>query len=61
MDFPTNKEGNTLDLLTSSSPDLVSGVRDEGYLGSGDHTVVWVDMVGPTRDQVSVNVKMVPD
>ena len=59
VDFPTHKEGNTLDLSTSSSPDLVSGVRSDGYLGSGDHTMVWVDMVGPARDQVSV--EMVPD
>lgn len=59
VNFPTHKDGNLLDLVTGSHPDLVSEVRDEGYLGEPDHTMIWVDVVGPAWNLDSV--EMVPD
>ena len=54
-----HKDGNLIDLVTSSNPDLVSDVRDEGYLGEPDHSMLWVELVGPARDQDSE--ELVPD
>ena len=40
MRGPTHVGGNTLDLLTSSNPDMVVDVEKLGYLGSGDHMMI---------------------
>ena len=59
VNFATHKDGNLIDLFTSSRPDLICEVRDEGHLGGSDHTMVWAELIGPARDQDSG--EMVPD
>ena len=43
----THVLGNTLDLALSSSAELIAGVSTEGFLGSSDHVMLEVDLVGP--------------
>ena len=45
----THIRGNTLDLLTSSSPDMVVDVEKLGYLGSGDHMMLETSIAGPAK------------
>ena len=56
---PTHIGGNTLDLLTSSNPDMVVDVEQQGYLGSGDHMMIEASLVGPAKDEEST--QLVPD
>ena len=59
VDFSTHEDGNTLDLVLSSSPELVAGVGNEGPLATADHVMLDIKIVGPARDRTSV--EMVPD
>jgi hypothetical protein len=56
---PTHVGGNTLDLLTSSNPDMVVDVEKLGYLGTGDHMMIETSIAGPAR--VEESTEMVPD
>jgi hypothetical protein len=40
VDFSTHVSGNTLDLVMSSPPNLVSNISDEGHLGNSDHVLL---------------------
>ena len=55
----THVGGNTLDLLTSSNPDMVVDVQKLGYLGTGDHMMLEASLVGP--GQVVETTELVPD
>ena len=55
----THINGNTLDLLTSSNPDMVVDVQKLGYLGTGDHMMIEGSLVGP--GQVVETTELVPD
>ena len=55
----THIGGNTLDLFTSSNPDMVVGVEKHGYLGNGDHLMLEASIVGPSREEEST--QLVPD
>ena len=59
VDFPTHVDGNQLDVVLSSSPELVAGVSDEGRLCTSDHNMIKVVLVGPALDKDST--EMVPD
>ena len=59
VDFSTHEDGNILDLVLSSSPELVAGVSNEGPLATADHVMIDIKLVGPARDRNSV--EMVPD
>ena len=56
---PTHVEGNTLDLVIPSSPELVVGVETLECLGSGDHNMLLVSLAGPDCEQSSK--EMIPD
>ena len=56
---PTHIKGNTLDLLTSSDPDMVVDIEKLGYLGSGDHMMLETSIAGPAREEDSM--ELVPD
>ena len=56
---PTHVDGNTLDLVMPSSPELVAGVETLGFLGSCDHNMIEISLVGPALDQSSK--QLVPD
>ena len=56
---PTHREGNTLDLVIGSSPELVTGVETLEPLGSSDHYMHLTTLVGPCREQSSL--EEVPD
>ena len=56
---PTHVGGNTLDLLTSSNPDMVVDVEKLGYLGNGDHLMLEASLVGPAKDEETT--QLVPD
>ena len=58
VDFPTYDDGNLLDVALGP-PGLVAGVSDEGRLGTSDHNMFKVDIVGPALERDSV--EMVPD
>ena len=47
--IPTHIAGNTLDLALSSSGDLLAGASSEGFLGSSDHVILDMDLVGPKK------------
>ena len=47
--IPTHSKGNTLDLVLSSSSELISGVSAGGFLGSSDHVMLDMDLVGPEQ------------
>ena len=55
----THIKGNTLDLLTSSDPDMVVDIEKLGYLGSGDHMMLETSIAGPAREEDSM--ELVPD
>ena len=56
---PTHIGANTLDLLTSSNPDMVVDVEKLGYLGTGDHMMLEASIVGPAEDDETI--ELVPD
>ena len=59
VNFPTHRQGNLLDLVLSSHPELVSEVNDMGPIGSSDHTSLMINIKGfhkPTKSK-----EMVPD
>ena len=55
----THIGGNTLDLLTSSSPDMVVDVEKLGYLGSGDQMMMEASIAGPAKEEQTT--ELVPD
>ena len=59
VNFTTHSGGNILDLVLSSSAELVHGVSDVGRLGDGDHSLLKVDVMGPAMDKNSM--ELVPD
>ena len=59
VDFPTHDSGSTLDLVISSSPDLVSSVQPVGKLGSSDHVMMMIQVCGMSQNNTSF--EMVPD
>ena len=46
VSFPTHVSGNTPDLVLSSNPNLIIDVTNHGTLGSSDHCMIMVDVVG---------------
>ena len=56
---PTHVDGNTLDLVMPSTPELVAGVQTLGFLGSSDHNMIEINLVGPDLEQSSK--QLVPD
>ena len=51
---PTHVEGNTLNLVMPSSPELVASVEVLDYLGPGcDHNMLVTNLVGPALDQTT--------
>ena len=49
---PTHVDGNTLDLVITSSPELVASTEVLDYLGPGcDHNMILTNLVGPVRDE----------
>ena len=44
VDFPTHQNGNILDLVLSSAPNLISKVTEEGKLGNSDHSIICVEV-----------------
>ena len=59
VDFPTQDSGNTLDLVLSSTPELVHSVQDFGTLGKSDHRLLQISITGL---KVGVKTKeLVPD
>ena len=59
VNFPNHVDGNLIDVVLSSFPELVVGVSDEGRLGTSDHFMIKVDIVVPAIDNESM--EMVPD
>lgn len=55
----THINGNTLDLVTTSNPDMVVDVQKLGYLGNGDHMMIEASLVGPGL--VAESTELVPD
>ena len=55
----THKGGNTLDILTTSTEDMLVDYEIMGYLGRSDHTINIATLVGPMKEEESV--EMVPD
>jgi hypothetical protein len=45
--FPTHKCGNTLDLVLSNMPNLVSNIADCGVLGNSDHSMICTELDMP--------------
>ena len=58
VNFPTHEDGNLLDLVLGREG-LVTGIWDEGMLGSGDHNMVKFEFLGPRREED--NKEMIPD
>ena len=58
VDFPTHISGSTLDLVLSSSPDIVASVKPVGRLGSSDHEMLVIELAGPVTHD---NTELVPD
>ena len=57
---PTHRDGNILDLVIPSSPELVASVETVGYLApTADHSMQVTTLVGPARD--SMSMEEVPD
>ena len=44
VDFPTQDSGNILDLVLSSTPELVHSVHDYGTLGRSDHRLLEINI-----------------
>ena len=60
VDFTTRQSSNTSpDLVLSTDESLVHGVSDIGKLGSSDHTMMTIEVVGELP--ASVSVEEVPD
>ena len=55
----THINGNTLDLVTTSNPDMVVDIQKQGYLGSADHMMIEASLVGP--GQLVETTELVPD
>ena len=55
----THKGGNTLDILTTSTEDMLVDYQVNGYLGKADHNIITATLVGPGKEEESV--EMVPD
>lgn len=55
----THRGGNTLDILTTSTEDMLVDYEVMGYLGRSDHTINTVTLAGPMKEEESV--EMVPD
>ena len=55
----THINGNTLDLLTSSNPDMVVDVQKLGYLGNADHMMIETSLAGPAQEEETN--ELVPD
>ena len=53
VDFPTQDKGNILDLVISSSSNLVHSVDDCGKLGKGDHRLLKVNLRGISAESQS--------
>jgi Endonuclease-reverse transcriptase len=47
--FPTHDRGNILDLVLTNIPDEIEEVENAGKLGSSDHTMLLVTLVGGGR------------
>ena len=58
VDFATHEDGNILDIVLGRQG-LISGVSDEGRLGSGDHCMLKIKLSGPARETDSK--ELVPD
>ena len=56
---PTHEDGNTLDLCLSSQADTVAGVEILEPLGNGDHNMLEINLVGPLRNNDSL--EEIPD
>ena len=59
VDFPTHDCGNTLDLVLSSTADMVYSVQDCSNLGKSDHRLVRINFNGLSIE--SQSTEMVPD
>ena len=59
VDFPTHISGTTPDIVLSSDSNLINGVEDVGKLGSSDHSMLMVDIVGKLPSNESL--EEVPD
>ena len=46
---PTHRDGNTLDLVIPSSPELIAGVETHDPLATSDHNMQLTTLVGPAR------------
>ena len=44
IDFPTQKSGNILDLVLTTSENMMLGARDEGKLGNSDHSIIRIEI-----------------
>ena len=58
VDFSTHEPGKILDLVLGRAG-LVTGIWDEGRLGSGDHSMLKIEVAGPAREED--NKELVPD
>ena len=56
VDFSTHQKNGRPDLVLASSQELVSGVKSEGYLGKADHQMLTVDLVGPPKNNDSIEM-----
>ena len=59
VDFPTHDKGNILDLVVSSSSNLVHSVEDFGKLGKSDHRILKINLNGVTVE--GQTLEMVPN
>ena len=59
VSFPTHASGSTPDLVLSSNPNLVIDVSNHGKLGSSDHSMIMVELVGQLVSNESI--ECVPD
>ena len=50
---PTQQSGNTLDLVIPSSEELIAEVETLDPLGSSDHSMLEITLVGPAKDRSS--------
>ena len=55
----THKGGNTLDILTTSTEDMLVDYQINGYLGRADHNIITATLVGPGKEEESM--ELVPD
>ena len=44
VDFATHTRGNTLDLVITNSPELVTSLEEEGRLGRSDHVLLEMEI-----------------